>query len=79
MEILLDSELFQFHSERMCEIIAGDAQKVPNFFYEPSLQPKVRLRTLTCFTSRTRSFTTMVIVEPNFFDLTNAGNLYCHS
>ncbi len=40
MEILLDSELFQFHSERMCEIIAGDAQKVLNFSFEPNLQSK---------------------------------------
>lgn len=37
-ELILDSELFAFHSERMCEILVDEAQSVSNPFRFPPSQ-----------------------------------------
>lgn len=79
-ELILDSELFAFHSERMCEILVDEAQSVSNPFRFPpsqmiSLSPLVLYRQQTPITNSsytTSSYTTAVVLQ-NFFDRLNVG------
>jgi hypothetical protein len=75
--MLLDSELFQFHSERMSEIIAQDSQKVTSSrAFEPFLSTHTqgRLQIRTCFTYSTKPSSVMDTAGWMVSDLINAGN-----
>jgi len=79
--LLVHSELFEFHSERMLEIVVDDAQTVSNHRnWLKSSKPEGVLdifdRSLTriLFLCSTKSCSTMVIADPTFSDLTNVGN-----
>lgn len=82
--LLIESELFEFHSERMLDIIIDDAQTVrPAFIYAfpPALMALIahwsRLRTRIQHSSSTRFSFIMDSTAQTFSGLTNAGSLCC--
>ena len=81
--MLLDSELFAFHSERMCEIIVHDAKTVrlpqPFNFILIELIVSTRQLTRIPFTYSMRYSSSMDVVDQTASGHINAGNHCCLS
>lgn len=77
-DILLGSELFAFHSERMCELLMDDAKSVRTPFscgdwWLSSTKCRVRTRTASSYSTTSSLHTDVERV--NSFDPTNDGGL----
>lgn len=74
-DLLLDSELFAFHSERMSEILVAGVQTVCFFRYSRcyTFSCVARIQILTPSISHSTSFSVMVVDVQNSFDRINDG------